>query len=474
MTIKNINVEDTIKQVQEAMNKDKSLSPALRNLINVLILVIQLLFEKIGMNSSNSSLPPSKDKTKDSTDDNKKKKKRKSNKKPGGQPGHKGITLSQYEDPDEIIELSIDKRTLPSGVKFVVGEPEKRQVIDLIVDFKVTEFQAEVMIGDDDSRYVASFPSHIKKAIQYGPSVKSLAVYMNQYQLIPYNRVKETFKDQFGLDISVGSLYNFAREAYELLAPFELNMLAKLKNVGVLCADETGIKINNTLHWLHVLSTDNLTLYYPHKKRGQDAIKEIDVIPDYKGVLCHDHWKPYLSFKCVHALCNAHHLRELQWVIEFKEQKWASTLRKFLIKLKNEVQESGGILPIKIQKKREKRYREIIKKGKGECPMILPTKGSGKKKVAQTKERNLLDRLDKYEEQTLLFMKVKEVPFTNNQAERDIRMVKVHQKISGQFKSMKGAKYFSRIRSFLMTNKKQGHSPFDKLTEIFESQVELR
>lgn len=469
MTIKNINIEDTIKQVKESMEADKSLSPVLRNLINVLILVIELLSEKIGMNSSNSSLPPSSDRAKKKRGKDKKKRKKKTDKNPGGQPGHEGKTLEQYEDPDETIEISIDRRTLPKNVAFKSGEVEKRQVINLIVDFEITEYQAEVLLGDDGSRYVADFPAHINKAIQYGPSVKSLAVYMNNYQLIPYKRVKELFRDQFGLDISTGSLYNFNKEAYELLAPFELDLLLKLKKATVLYADETGININNQLHWLHVLSTESLTFYYPHTKRGQEAIREMNVIPEYAGILCHDHWKPYLGFKCMHALCNAHHLRELEWVVEFKKQKWAKSLIKFLTKLRDEVEECGGELPKEIQIRREKRYNQIIAAGKLECPIILPAKGSRKKRVAQTKERNLLDRLNNYIDQTLLFMKSKEVPFTNNQAERDLRMMKVHQKISGQFKSMSGAKHFARIRSFLMTNKKKGHSPFGKLTEIFEN-----
>lgn len=257
------------------------------------------------------------------------------------------------------------------------------------------------------------------------------------------------------------------------MAPFELDILLQLKKATLLHADETGIDINNELHWLHVLSTESLTFYYPHAKRGQEAMKEVDVIPKYEGILCHDHWKPYLSFKCQHALCNAHHIRELEWVIEFKAQKWAKSLKKFLEKLRDEVEEVGGELPSDIQKRREKRYHQIIAAGKLECPIIVPAKG-GNKRVAQTKERNLLDRLDKFRDQTLLFMKLKEVPFTNNLAERDIRMMKVHQKISGQFKSMSGARHFSRIRSYLMTNKKRGHSPFDKLTETFAPQLKTR
>ena len=206
---------------------------------------------------------------------------------------------------------------------------------------------------------------------------------------------------------------------------------------------------------------------YPHAKRGKEAMNEMGIIPNFSGVLVHDHWKPYLGYECQHALCNAHHLRELEWVIDFKGHEWAKKLKKFLIKLNIEVDENGGVLPEDKQKRKIKRYKEIVIGGNMECPIVLPTKGSGKKKVSQTKERNLLTRLQDYQDQVLLFMKVKEVPFTNNQAERDIRMLKVHQKISGQFKNMKSAKHFCRIRSFLMTSKKNGHSPYDKLSDVF-------
>ena len=175
-----------------------------------------------------------------------------------------------------------------------------------------------------------------------------------------------------------------------------------------------------------------------------------------------------LDMTCQHGLCNAHHLRELQWVIDFKKQKWATSMEKFLNKLNDEVDSYGGVLPEELQVKRIKRFRDIVRTGKGECAKIMPAVGMTRKVVKQTKERNLLDRLSDYEDQVLLFMKIENVPFTNNQAERDIRMLKVHQKVSGQFKSMAGAKHFCRIRSYLMTSKKKGHSPFDKLCCLFD------
>lgn len=469
MTVGHINVKETIERIQAEIAKDKSISPVLVSSIELLIVVIQMLVDRFNTNSSNSSLPPSTDKGRRGKD--KKRRKKRGAKKAGGQEGHAGSTLEQYDDPDEIIELSIDRRTLPTGIKFFHCESEKRQVIDLNLDFVVREYQAEVLVGDDGSRFVATFPANITKAIQYGPSVKSFAVYMSQYQLVPYARVQEVFKDQFNLKISQGSLSNFNREAFEKLEDFENDIINNLSNEDVLNADETGAKIENELAWIHVLATNKLTFYYPHPKRGREAMIEMGVIPDYGGVLVHDHWKPYLGYDCKHALCNAHHIRELQWVIDFKDHKWAKSMKRFLEILSIEVDESGGVLSDEIQKKKIKRYREIIKKAKFECPKQIPTVGSGKRKVKQTKERNLLDRLCDFEDQVLLFMKNKKVPFTNNQAERDIRMVKVQQKVSGQFKSMNGAKYFCRIRSYLMTYKKRGHSPFDKLCSLFDTEI---
>ena len=471
MTIESINIEKSIASIQKKIKDDQSLSPSIVESINLLILIVQLLVSRLTLNSRNSSLPPSSNNPRKIRGKDKKKRKKRSLKAPGGQEGHEGSTLQQVEDPDEMIALSIDRRTLPANESFSTAEDEVRQVIDINLEFIIREYRAEVLIGKNGGRYVADFPKHITKAIQYGPSVKSLAVYMSQYQLIPYNRVQEVFKDQFGLDISQGTLCNFNREAYDKLESFEQNIIEELKKSSVLNADETGIKINGELSWLHVLGDKKSTYYFPSGKRGKEAMDMMGVIPNFKGILCHDHWKPYLGYDCRHALCNAHHGRELQWVIDFKGHKWAKSMKRFLYNLSKKVDEAGGVLDEENQKNRIRRYREIIKQGQLECPIYVPsTRTKNKGKVKQTKERNLLDRLKDYENEVLLFMKDKEVPFTNNQAERDIRMVKVHQKISGQFKSMKGAKYFCRIRGYLMTLRKRGYAPLDKLMAIFDSE----
>jgi transposase len=341
------------------------------------------------------------------------------------------------------------------------------QVIDVILNCMVREYRAEVVIDGDGNRYVATFPDEVAKAVQYGSSVKSLAVYMSQYQLIPYNRVQEIFADHFNLSISQGSLHNFNKEAFDKLDFFEVEAMETLKNAAVLNADETGIQIGDKNHWLHVLCTPKTTYFFPHERRGCEAIDEMGVLKDFTGVLVHDHWKPYFGYTEKHGLCNAHHLRELQWVIDFKGHKWASSMKRFLNTTNKMVIAAGGVLPEEEQKERHNRYRQIIRDGRSECPIMMPTKGSGRKKVAQTKERNLLDRLDKFEDSVLRFMKEVNVPFTNNQAEQDIRMVKVQQKVSGCFRSMNGARYFCRIRGFLLTNNKRGTSPYDALNQLF-------
>ena len=463
MTIGSIHVEDAILKAKEMLDADSGMSKSTANAMQVILVLVGLLLERIGTNSSNSSLPPSRAKR------SKKKKtpKKKSKKKVGGQPGHKGHTLSQVEEPDEIIEIPIDRRTLPKNAKLKPAGFESRQVFDVVMDFVATEYRAEVFEADNGVTYTAEFPEHVKKHVQYGPTLKALSVYMSQYQLVPYERLQQLFLDQFGIQISQGSLVNFNKEAFEKLEDTEKAIVETLKKSEVLHADETGIKIKDTNHWLHVLCNSKTTWLFPHQKRGGDAIKDMGVITGFKGTLVHDHWKPYLSYKCQHALCNAHHIRELQWVIDFKHQKWAKLMQSLLARINKKKIEYGGKLTDRQKKIYRTKYRDVIALGNRECTKILPRIG-GPKRVKQTKERNLLDRLDSFEDQVLAFMERPNIPFTNNQAERDIRMAKTHQKISGCFKSMNGAKYFCRIRSYILTMRKRGISPYAKMIELFD------
>lgn len=461
MSINQVDVDTTIAEAISLLEKESNISPALKNIIRLLIMFVQVLVGRVTLNSRNSSKPPSSDPNRE------KKKKSKGKRKPGGQKGHEGKTLSQVDDPDEVQEIEIDRRNLPKGQYKRVGF-EKRQVFDVIVSRHVVEYRAEILEDQNGNQFVATFPDGIIRPAQYGTATKVNAVYMSQYQMIPYERIKYHFESQMGIPLSVGSIYNFNKWVYEHLEDFEKWLIQKLIDTDVNHADETGINIDGKKHWLHCVSNNGLTYFYPHQKRGTVAMDAGGVIPLFKGILCHDHWKPYYSYSCIHSSCNAHHLRELEGVIEQDKQKWALSMKKLLLNINTAVEQAGGKLSSEELNKSMKKYRRIIRDGGKECP--APTRAVGDKRrgrLQRTKARNLLERLRDYKADVLRFMNEENVPFTNNQCENDLRMTKVHQKISGCFRSFEGAKFFCRIRSYLSTCRKQGVSANDALTLLF-------
>jgi transposase len=295
---------------------------------------------------------------------------------------------------------------------------------------------------------------------------------MSQQQLVPYDRVRDYFSAQCGIEVGTGSLFNFNKEAYRRLEEFEKIAKRHLIAEDVLHADETGININGKLRWLHSNSSDLWTLFFPHDKRGMDAMKDMGVLEHFRGILCHDHWKPYLQFECDHALCNAHHVRELERAWEQDGQRWAKQMQDLLLKITKAVDEAGGRLTKKAAKRFLKRYRTILTKANTECPAPDETTTKPKRgRTKRSKSRNLLERLRDYETETLRFMTDKRVPFTNNQGENDIRMTKVQQKISGCFRSLQGAKVFCRVRSYLSTCRKHGVPPTDALKFLFAGKL---
>jgi transposase len=349
MKIDKIDVSKTIEDAKSLLKAEKNISPALRAVFELILILMNALLIRFGLNSKNSSKPPSSDPNRKKSD----KKKAISTRKPGGQPGRKGSQLKPVENPDEIKSLKIDKRQLPKGGYTDAGY-ESRQVIDFIVSIHVTEYRAQILIDAKGNKYVAKFPEFVTRPIQYGPKTKAMSVYMSQYQLIPYNRIEDHFSDQMGMNISTGSFFNFNKEAYDLLARFDTISKEKLISSARINADETGININGKRLWLHTACNDKWTYFYPHNKRGSEAIDEIGIIPTFKGVLCHDHWKAYYKYHCEHSLCNAHHIRELEWSETEDNQRWAAIMKKFLIELNKEVNDSGG----KVQKQKSDCYKK--------------------------------------------------------------------------------------------------------------------
>ena len=450
MKIENIDIEATIEKAQILVREDKQLSAATKSMFEIMILIITLLANRLNLNSSNSSKPPS-------TDPNRKKKtKSKTGKKPGGQKGHVGTTLKKVDDPDKVKLIKVDRSKLPPGRYRQVGF-DSRQVFDIDISRVVTEYRAQILQDDKGNRFAATFPKGVTKAVQYGTGLKAHSVYMSQFQLIPYNRIQDYFADQLHIPISEGSIFNFNKEAFLSLADFENRVKNELTASDLAHADETGINIGGKRHWLHCVSNDSWTLYYPHEKRGMDAINDMGVLPRFKGVLCHDHWKPYYKIDCTHALCNAHHLRELTRAWEQDDQQWAQKLKNLLETINRKVTDAGGALDAQESQKYRLKYRVILKQGEIECPEPIRPKKKGKRgRIKKSKSRNLLERLRDYEQDALRFMDNGYVPFSNNLGESDIRMTKVQQKISGCFRSMDGAHIFCRVRSYLSTCRKQG------------------
>lgn len=461
MKVDNIDIDSVVEQAKQILLKEK-ISPAFKVIFELLITLLATLVNRLNLNSRNSSKLPSSDpnRTRGS-------KRKKSKKKPGGQNGHKGNNLSPVENPDKIERLKIDKRRLPPGEYQDVGY-ESRQVIDIKISRFVTEYQAQILENELGKRFVAEFPEQVIRPVQYGSQLKATAVYMSQFQLIPYNRIQDYFNDQIGLPISSGSLFNFNQEAFKKLEPFDVVVKKQLISASVANFDETGISVDKKRIWLHSACNELWSYFYPHAKRGKEAMDAINILPNFEGTACHDHWWPYFQYSCFHSLCNAHHIRELEAIIEQDKHQWAQSMLDLLVKINQAKQNANGELSADIIQKYQKKYRGILKKGAQECPAVVSKRKPGQRgKIKQTKARNLLIRLRDHEDDTLRFMIDPKVPFTNNQGENDLRMTKVQQKISGCFRSIEGAYIFCRIRSFLLSCRKHQIGATDALNELF-------
>ncbi len=461
MTIDTLDVSKHIATIEQLLKTEK-LSPTMLATIQMLVLIIKLMTDKLGLNSRNSSQSPS-------TDLNRKKiAKKTSSRKAGGQKGHEGTRLEPIDDPDVTEYIPFDTSKNPSE-HYTDSGVEKRQVVDIHISRIVTEYQAQVVTDAKGKRWVAPFPNGVTQPIQYGNSIKAQSVYYSLYQLIPYERLQSLFHEIYGIPISMGTLYNFNQEAFKQLSTFESIVKQVLINEDCIHVDETGVNIGGKRVWLHDASNSLWTLFQAHSKRGKEAMDDRGILPHFKGVLCHDHWKPYYKFDCLHALCNAHHLRELTYAYEQDNQQWAKDMYDFLIHANQVVNEAGGSLDPPTLALNLKRYRTILEQAQLECPIIQPPPNAKKRgRTKQTKSRNLLQRLVDFEDDVLRFMSDNNVPFTNNQGERDIRMTKVQQKISGCFRSQQGADNFCLVRSYLSTCRKHNVGEGDALKMLFD------
>jgi transposase len=355
-------------------------------------------------------------------------------------------------------------------------EQERRQVFDIPpVQLTVTEHRAEVKICSGcGERVKGDFPASVNQPVQYGPRLKAKAAYLNTYQLIPLARTCELIGDFYNHKPAEALVLNANDAVSAEIEPSLQAVQRQLLASDVVHFDESGLRVEGQLNWLHVASTATLTYYIVHSKRGQQAMDDMGILPKFRGRAVHDHWHSYLTYDgCLHALCNAHHLRELQFIAEQYKQAWAEKMIQLLLDIKAEVDTSApGQMSLASDRliHFEQRYDDLIAQGLqlNPPPAQPPPKKRGRKK--QSPPKNLLDRLQRHKPQVLAFMYDFRVPFDNNLAERDVRMIKVKQKVSGAFRTRSGAETFCALRSYISTSRKHGINVIDAIQQALAGQ----
>jgi len=442
-------------------------------------LEIASLNSKLSKNSHNSSKPPSTDKSNPGGSAPKKKDRKKGNRKPGGQKGHKGATLEQTPTPDYTVKLEAPQKCNCgedlTGVEAV--SEQIRQVFDLPPEIKVevTEYQAPVChCPRCGLKNVAPFPPELTAPVQYGPRIRAAATYLHVYHLMPYERLGEAFKDLFGCPISTGALTGIINKSSDCAKALQDKIKEKVKASEFMHNDETGLNVLNRTCWLHTASTPEYAYFKVTEGRSFADIKSVGVFENYAGRSIHDFLASYLKFEGLnHGLCNAHHLRELTYVQEELGQQWAQGMAALLLEIKGAIAQlppEESLLEAKIQQQFLETYRAIIQKGHQSNPP--PKRKPGQRgRLARGKSLNLLERFEKYEEEVLAYM-IYGVPFDNNEAERDLRMMKTRQKISGCFRSLEWANRFATVRSIVTSAKKKSVDVFKLLQTVLSSQEE--
>ena len=440
------------------------------------------LERRLGLNSTNSGKPPSSDGLNKPPAGKKKRTRslrKKSARKPGGQKGHKGETLRQVADPDATVDhypetcqwcgsgLTPDMAT-GHGARQVFDLPEPRPLV-------VTEHRAHrCRCGHCGTYTRASFPVGITGPVQYGARIGAMVVYLSHYQLLPEDRLAELMKDLFGAELSPASLARMGGNSAESVQGVVDVIRELVKSAPVKHMDETGLRIAGRTQWLHVASTARLTFYRVSERRGS-------LLGGVGGIVVHDHWKPYFTMEGVrHALCNAHHLRELQALIEIEKEGWARKMQRLLRRACHAVnlaRERGVALKPGLVERFRGCYDAITAEGIAfheAQPPLAPRSSKAKRRGSKPRRtgHNLLRRLQTHKEDALRFLINFAVPFTNNQAEQDGRMMKVKQKISGGFRSQKGAEDFATVRGFISTARKQGWNIIQALMENPETLIE--
>ena len=420
------------------------------------------LERQVNRNSRNSSQPPSADGLKKPPP---RSQRRPSGRPRGGQPGHPGETLKMADNPETVIRhpVSVCESCGEMLADVAVDEVRRRQVFDIPpLNMMVTEHRADVKTCPRcDAKTVGTFPEGIVAPTQYGPHLLGLATYLQTFQMLPVERIREFFAALWGHAPSGRTIVDAARRVSEVVGPVLTMIRDALHRAPVVHVDETGFRVEGTLWWMHTATADGWTLYGLHRKRGHEGIDSLGVMTDRQGVAVHDFWKPYYRCGGRHALCNAHLLRDLTGLYEVTGESWVAQLGDLLVDMHraaSAARDSGHdhVAPDRYTSYHAL-YDTLVHHGRQRHPEPEPSgrRGRVKRDLAQ----NLLTRLETHRSEILAFFDDITIPFDNNAAERALRMMKVKQKVSGSFRSEQGGHIFAAIRSYVVTARQQGQSP---------------
>jgi regulator of replication initiation timing len=409
----------------------------------------QKLKDIINKNSGNSGKPPSSDgfiKIHNSRE--------KTGRKPGGQPGHKGTSHKLLSNPTHIEDIKAKKCECCAKVNYF-GKYTAKQFVDIEFSTAILDYREHKGVCGRCRRLVGN-PAPVNDIITYGNNLKSFSALLSLEGMVSIGRTKQILGELTDglLNLSGGTIAKWLKDLSLRVAPAVGAIQEKLLTSPVLHKDETGIRVNDSLHWFHVLGNDKYTLYTAHKKRGNDADQAMGILPAYSGVLVHDHLKGLYDFQCTHAECNAHILRYLKAAVENKKRRWAENMIKLLLEAKAAAENRDKPLSKAIVRTFHRRYDEVLAQGRLEFLKSESPDYNGE-------DMKLLRRLKKYKAEHLRFISDPTVPFDNNQAERDLRMIKTKTKISGCFRAPDGGEVFAMLKSYSSTLRKNGCNIFD-------------